>query len=178
MKRRLITLLAILSLLPCVATVALWARSYWISDALGWGTARPMQGMYQFRKVASTSGVLWFAKEDTGFPVFTATFLQGWESHEVTGRHQWETEYLDIYRVGFGYARKPGVQFVICVPHWFVAAVLLTPSVAAWGVARRRRRHFRQGRCPTCGYDLRATPERCPECGTAPNGEPRAAISN
>lgn len=57
--------------------------------------------------------------------------------------------------------------YVVLVPLWFVAVILFAPS-AAWMLRRRRGRMKtwqREGRCLSCGYDLRATPGACPECG-------------
>jgi hypothetical protein len=51
-------------------------------------------------------------------------------------------------------------------PTWVPAGIFAIAPVVAWRRWIRRRRARASGCCPTCGYDLRATPERCPECGT------------
>ena len=93
-----------------------------------------------------------------------------------------------VFHVGAGYTNyssrgtfpSPITQTLwrtLAVPHWLLAlAFCLTPILWLNRVARSWRMRCRtsQGRCPTCGYDLRATPERCPECGMAvPPAQPQ-----
>jgi hypothetical protein len=50
-------------------------------------------------------------------------------------------------------------------PFWLLTLALLSPyGYPAWRTVRRRSRS-RRGLCQACGYDLRASPHQCPECG-------------
>ena len=60
----------------------------------------------------------------------------------------------------------------IVIPLWFPFLIFssLPISYLAMRFLRnsRMRNRIRHGLCLNCGYDLRATPDRCPECGTIP----------
>jgi hypothetical protein len=65
-------------------------------------------------------------------------------------------------------------SYALSIRYWIVViAASIIPSfwIRQW---RKRRRHRRIGLCQSCGYDLRATPGRCPECGRVPRELVRA----
>lgn len=54
----------------------------------------------------------------------------------------------------------------VTVPAWPVLVVTGLPIAFQFRQSLRRRKRRAAGRCVMCGYDVRATPNRCPECGS------------
>ena len=86
----------------------------------------------------------------------------------------WKLGDTIINRAGFGVvafkrARGPRItalwliRRIVEVPNWFLATTFAAPAVIRF--TKKRLQRVRAGCCPSCGYDLRATPDRCPECG-------------
>ena len=80
-----------------------------------------------------------------------------YQNHLYTPRQNW-----DVY----------GEHWAIVFPHWFLFLLLLLPTNRLLIRYIRKSRWQARGCCLKCGYDLRATPGQCPECGNKP---PKAA---
>lgn len=170
---RLATLSAILT---CIATCAMWIRSYHRGDSLWWLARRGDPG--EMILFVSSFGRLQ---------------LEVYPSYE-TERIFWYTPKKPRDLIQFHYAAEtrtwhrftlekgPGV-FGVVVPHWFLAGATASMGLLSFCLRRRwRTRRVPPGCCSTCGYDLRAhSPgQKCPKCGTEipqPGAPPRSTPS-
>jgi hypothetical protein len=157
MKRRFFNILTAVSailLLPCVATMGLWILSIWVGTE--WNYCSKGEGPYFV--VMSADGCIDVEYE----PINT-----GVGSH-LTEFHEFANDVDSIFRwnhLGFNVHLDSHVSHVV-IPDWFICSITAVLPFLWYRSYRQRRLAERKGLCITCGYDLRATPDRCPECGT------------
>jgi hypothetical protein len=149
--------LAMVSLI-FAAAVGSWVRSHVVADQVGW--------------IADSWGLV--ADSDSGIVSFTFRA----DPNEV-GKMQFQagggfihfgkrpSDYAATFaswrNFGFGYEHDRTIV-ELTIPHY--ATTTVTGLLVLWIAIRVFRTRLRRDSCPNCGYDLRATPERCPECGT------------
>ena len=147
MKRRLFNILSALSLLVFVAMVVLWISSMWVVTGCGYWVGE------SYFDVWSAHGCMKVEKPT----VFTVLPLSGFyyiPANAFGNAFRWD--YL-----GFDGNRQN-----LTIPDWFICSITAVLPCLWYRSYRRRRLAERKGHCPNCGYDLRASKERCPECGT------------
>ena len=180
--------LTLFSLILCLAAAGLWARSD-RSDALQWqvrsehnptsitpsmaAMLRSKFGYVQFFRietylVGGDRGKFFFAHEfrPAPKPEQGLNYLDYSPSMtaEIIGGRVRSTGGLTFTSWEFGPHKYRGVS----VDLWpVVTLAALLPGLYLTRLIIRRRT-TKLGHCPNCNYDLRATPDRCPECGAIP----------
>ena len=191
---------AVIAALLLIVMAVMWVRSLLITDRLIYNTRSPaalsatsiqlwsLDGSVKFvhSKSIYVSREMFYHEDPANISDEAATTsnlplgagLHYW-SHQISTRapqrpsvRNWLGFGLEIYpRVPVtGTALGKLSWLIVTVPHWFL--VLLSAIVPSLWLRRRMRalRAARLNVCVACGYDLRATPLRCPECGTVQRG--------
>ena len=186
MRRRFFTILSALSLLLCAATCAIWVRSYIVRDYVSLSertastTAAGGEELYAYSLISMRGCVRFFRRKGVG-PNYPQSAIDINYPHGLG--QKWGWEHTDkpqpmIDSLSPSFSQRLGFDFdlpsqwenigVVILPYWLLT-ILFAGIPAHWLFRKRRQfRRLKVGCCASCDYDLRATPDRCPECGTVP----------
>jgi hypothetical protein len=198
MRHRLFTLATVLSLLLLLLTAAMWVRSYWRVDIIGWGrvdagwgssstdlASRPSNPRPEVRHVrflATDRGRALVGESRTQSEFFSGSIW--WASTGLiydTEAPNGQVVPREKSFLGFGHHADGSLQLGIwwsanAIPLWAIAALTAIAPLLwlrRWIRGRRLRRH--PNLCTACGYDLTGNVSgRCPECGTDVRVDPSA----
>jgi hypothetical protein len=183
-------LLSGLSLLLLLATAGAWARSYWVDDDLswcGWPADRSVLNKYEIN--CARGGILfavWRFPSDIvymphgtdfqrklvsarDYPIFGDVVLPSYLSPKPRRYAGLGFEWIPQFNTQLiPHTPTDSVFKSLTVPLYFLC-LLFAILPAHFLLRLRRRRHIARrlalGCCIHCGYDLRASSGRCPECG-------------
>jgi hypothetical protein len=181
MARRLFTATLVLSFLLVVVTTALWIRGYdrWEGVSYSRREGKPILIDVAFPSGDILIAVIrpsdprqrgWVLKED-GWHCYSdpanvsehPSLLALWTGFMA---HESDWSLLGMHHTA-GRLTEASIS-ITTIPLWyFTAAFLILLAFRFIGNLQRRRRRRENGLCPRCGYDLRESPDRCPECGMA-----------
>jgi hypothetical protein len=176
------------SIVVLVLVVVFWIRSYCYTDSFVMWDQLKLAAIDRLRVVAGCEGsiVLWriddldpeYSKEldvhDVGFGKESPIYFEEFEGLPSKSWSHFGINYGHIYLQPDSSSSINSTMIV--VPYWLVCFVAMIFPCCAFV----RRGHIvnkwygGRNRCKFCGYDLRATPERCPECGRRANGQTAA----
>lgn len=187
-SRRPLMLLSTFCAILCLITVLVWIESYRrasLSFSTGaaptvgwrWSSARgKLMGLrfdppVPLRALAAETPDHFVNANGQAYGLSLGTQLHGPGGDRLLGLYFYYGGVLFTGTTGSRF-REFGIRYNVI---FWLAALGALPAATEWGRDWFRRRRARVGHCSKCGYDLRATPERCPECGTHVTGRTAAA---
>jgi hypothetical protein len=200
-RRILFNAVTALSLILFLATMVLWVRSYFVSDEVYWHGFEDEgnRSYWTWNSLDSGRGGIgytWMTQSSDATGRFGPMRRSEFLTRAVTqpSHRRSAPQYPTFNQIskqpvfwGFNYGsirhpdtdpakQRPGVSARhVVVPFW---AIALTFGMTSWFLvtrlvrSARHQRRKRSGLCAACGYDLRATPDRCPECGRTTSPSP------